>query len=282
MNDMNRKINEMKYNKQGRAALMTLWIASLVNIMLIFTAEIYFVFSSYAVTTLTLLGWASYGTGIEAFFIFFALIIVAMYFICWLLSKKHYGWMIAALVLFSLDTAFLLFDFVLGLAFGDEEVLYLIIDVVFHALILINIIKGVILGKAARKDGLPSEEEIMAMAAGGDVNAENSVNDEKAPKSYISSMYADSERTIKLQRGKAFFASALSVKVYIDGKEVAKVGNGQTVEFKVSGAAHEMLCLMSSGATSNTIMISAGRMNKNYSLKVKMGFTEAQLLLTEG
>ena len=50
-------------------------------------------------------------------------ILIAVFSLCWLLSKKKVGWMIAALVLFILDTLYLLS---MGLAID------MLIDLLFH------------------------------------------------------------------------------------------------------------------------------------------------------
>lgn len=68
-------------------------------------------------------------------FIVVAVIITALYFVFWLLSKKHAGWLIAALVCFSLDTIAMIWLY--GLAFE------MILDVLFHAWVLYYLITGV-------------------------------------------------------------------------------------------------------------------------------------------
>ena len=71
--------------------------------------------------------------------------------LCWLFSKKKMGWMIAALVYFVFDTAFLLlFALLLGM-------LTSIIDIVFHAWIIYYMIVGVKAGIALKT--LPEDEE---------------------------------------------------------------------------------------------------------------------------
>lgn len=60
------------------------------------------------------------------------LVILGVYFLCWILSKKHRGWLIVALVLFCVDTVALL-----GITFGlMDNPMGNIMDMVFHALVL--------------------------------------------------------------------------------------------------------------------------------------------------
>ena len=65
-----------------------------------------------------------------------AAVIVAVYALCWLLSKKHkVGWLIAALVMFVLDTIAMLS--LSGIA------LEMLIDVVFHGWVIFDISRGI-------------------------------------------------------------------------------------------------------------------------------------------
>ncbi|MBQ7378511.1 MAG: hypothetical protein IJW70_12290 [Clostridia bacterium] len=65
-----------------------------------------------------------------------AVIAVGLYVLCWALSKKRVGWMIAATVLFVIDTLFLI------LYYGVH--VDLIMDYLFHAWVLFILIRGVI------------------------------------------------------------------------------------------------------------------------------------------
>ena len=65
-----------------------------------------------------------------------AIVIIAVYFVCWLLSKKHVAFMIVALVLFVIDTV------LMPILFGFS--LDLILDYVFHAWVLGSLIWGIV------------------------------------------------------------------------------------------------------------------------------------------
>lgn len=56
------------------------------------------------------------------------------YLLCWIFSKKHYGWLIAALVMFGLDTLAMLMLY---------NLIAVILDVLFHAAILVILSLGV-------------------------------------------------------------------------------------------------------------------------------------------
>lgn len=75
---------------------------------------------------------------------------IAAYLAFWIFSKKHYGFMIAALVFFIVDTLVLVgFYILLGEVSG-------ILDVAIHAWVLYYLVIGVINGAKLRK--LPPEE----------------------------------------------------------------------------------------------------------------------------
>ena len=71
-----------------------------------------------------------------AVMIVIAVVILALYLLAWILSKKpRVGWMIFALVIFALDTLFMLL--IMGIS-AD-----MILDVVFHGWVVISLISGI-------------------------------------------------------------------------------------------------------------------------------------------
>ena len=90
-----------------------------------------------------------------------AAVILVLYLLCWLFSKKpRVGWMIAGLVFFAMDT-------VLMLLLGGEAFMTAL-DLLFHGWALFSLIFGIISYYKLKK--LPAEEEIPAP-----VQAETSV-----------------------------------------------------------------------------------------------------------
>lgn len=65
-----------------------------------------------------------------------AVIAIALYVLCWVFSKKRVGWMIAATVLFVLDSLFLVLYYVPDIT--------LILDYLFHAWVLFLLIRGIV------------------------------------------------------------------------------------------------------------------------------------------
>lgn len=104
------------------------------------------------------------GNGVFALFIGLAVVFIALYFLCWIFSKKQrVGWMIAALVLFIADTIILL---LIGGISVD-----LMMDYVFHVWVIVSLSRGVVAYFKYKK--LPPEEEFENETQAQEVTAEN-------------------------------------------------------------------------------------------------------------
>ena len=113
--DKNSREYLLRQVANGRYSLLLIVILTVVNlIMTILDTNTYFLFSASVPYYLVFVG-----MGIENGFVdgawnvkgtltytglVIALVIVAVYLLCWLLSKKRAGWLTAALVLFIVDT----------------------------------------------------------------------------------------------------------------------------------------------------------------------------------
>lgn len=142
---------QMKYNR-CRANLLLVLIFTVVNLFSVTFADRYFLFSA-TIPMLFPLGASGLAAELEtdaaAYLIVgftIGLILTVPYLLCWIFSKKRVGWMVAALVLFSLDCLFLLVTFDLGM----------IADILIHAWVMFYLITGVIHGFKLKK--MPVEE----------------------------------------------------------------------------------------------------------------------------
>ena len=138
---------QQKYDS-ARSNLMVMIAFTLINIvMLLFKTDTMFLFSAtipyfYAILAVEIGALAgSYLT----YFTAITIAIIAAYILCWIFSKKHYGWMIAALVMFAVDTLFLIYVYISA---GDVSG---IIDALFHVYVLYYLITGVISGVKLKK-----------------------------------------------------------------------------------------------------------------------------------
>lgn len=116
------------------------------NVMLLFSATIPYLLASVAMEL------GALGAGVVL-----ALILLALYLVCWGLSKRHYGWMVAALVMFLLDTVAMALLYLSMREFGG------IMDVIFHIWVMYYLVMGVIAGHQLRTLPEPSPEEVAAL-----------------------------------------------------------------------------------------------------------------------
>ena len=129
------QLMQEKY-KTARYNLLLMLILTVVNIVLFFTgSETMFLFSASIPYYSICVGWM---LGALSLLVIGAVVLIA-FLICWLLSKKHYGWMIAALVLFVLDTLGTVYLYSGNLTEG-------IFDLLIHVWVLVYLVLGVING----------------------------------------------------------------------------------------------------------------------------------------
>ena len=137
--------------KAARGNLLAMLILTAVNTLLALTgSDRYYLFTDFAAYIWTVFARGFYDFTGEAKWLVLgaagAVLVMAVYFLCWLLSKKRRGWLTAALVLFSVDTAAL----VAGLVTAFEA--SSILDVVFHGLLLWYLAMGVRRGREAMEE----------------------------------------------------------------------------------------------------------------------------------
>lgn len=271
-NNMMQIQRETKY-KSARTSLLLVLVFSAINVFSIALADTYFLFSSYFSFTLSAIGSTLYAeTGSMVLFVVFALLALVSlvpYLLCYIFSKNRPGWMIAALVLFSVDTLLLLLDFAARLLIGDLSV---IIDVLFHIYAIVCLAIAVKHGLAAKKTPAPEAAPTAPLiTANGEVAAADAVVADEA------TLVA---RTIVIQRKKGYVGCAVALRCYLDGVQVGELKNGAKLELTTSGAAHELM-LMTPAGDAATATVSAGDEGHCYTVSMKMGMTATKLILEE-
>ena len=162
--DKNSREYLLRQVANGRYSLLLIVILTVVNlIMTILDTDTYFLFSASVPYYLVFVG-----MGIENGFVngawdvrgtltytglVIALVIVAVYLLCWLLSKKRAGWLTAALVLFIIDTVALV---VITFALYDNPVGKLV-DFLLHIWAIVELVQAVRSSKKLKE--LPPTEE---------------------------------------------------------------------------------------------------------------------------
>lgn len=167
----NKQALEEKY-RNLRNNLLLVVVFTLINIILLITqSNKYFLFSAYipyAIVDIGMLVCGMYpdefygenfskadtiSPSMFAVFLAIALIMVILYLVSWIFSKKNkVGWMIFALAFFSVDTVLML------AIYGIQ--LDILIDILFHLWVIISLVIGINANSKLKKI-LPEEVEIL-------------------------------------------------------------------------------------------------------------------------
>lgn len=159
-------ILQNKY-KSARSNLLLVVVFTLVNsVMCLFGSSSYFLWSASIPYYFTLYGmvytgrfpaeyyedWADFvplGDSYLATMVTTAFVCIAIYLLFWFLSKKHgYGWLVASLVFFVVDTIYMFY--VSG--FSAD----MILDIAFHVWVIVTLIGGI--SAALKLKKLPKEQ----------------------------------------------------------------------------------------------------------------------------
>lgn len=149
-----REILESKYKSSRLNLLIVVALTAVNMVMLLTNSDRYFLFSAFIPYMTTFFGMMmcgkfpaefygeDYASAVfldQSFFIsmiVIAVFILVLYLLSWLLSKKHkVGWLVFALVLFSVDTLCLLF---MGGNLSEN-----IVDILFHAFVIYELSSGI-------------------------------------------------------------------------------------------------------------------------------------------
>lgn len=165
MQALDRQTLEAKYNNSRWNLLLVAAFTAINVIFLAVQSNSYFLFSAYIPYAMVDFGlffcgmypaeyYAEVGeitfwdSSVFVILLIVALIFTALYLISWIFSKKHSGWMIAALAFFVVDTLFMFWY----LGIGVES----LIDIVFHVWVIVSLALGLNAGAKLKK--LPVEQ----------------------------------------------------------------------------------------------------------------------------
>lgn len=157
MNNNKREVTPEHLLKQlagARSSLLLVLVFTVVNLVMLLTdAGRYFLFSASVPYYLTAFGVGmDYGmgyTGIGPMTMVglgISAATLVLYLLCWLLSKKRPGWLVVALVAFTLDTLALL-----GLSLALDMLTGNIMDFIFHAVLIWELFQGISANKKLKK-----------------------------------------------------------------------------------------------------------------------------------
>ncbi len=136
-------------------------ILTAVNIVLLFfDSSAMLLFSATIPYLVVLFGITLEETAAIVFACSIAAVIIIVYLSAWIFSKKKYGFMVLALVMFLIDTAFMMGIFLWSGDFSG------ILDVLIHAWVLYYLIIGVKNGRKLKKLPPETASEVWSDASG--------------------------------------------------------------------------------------------------------------------
>ena len=248
VNAQSERMQVQRKKDSGRAALLLIVFASVLNLITLVTTQTYYVFSSFVTQFLALLGAQLYfETQAVVWPIAFGilgLLSVLPYVLCYIFSKKKAGWLTGALVLFGVDTLLLLAFFAWS---GD---LTMIIDLAVHVWAIVSLVGGV---KASKKLAeMPEEEVVTAQDLFGEGGE----------------LYG-TPRSITVGRAKSWVGSAMPVTVCINGVALETLKNGESKSITISDRACTLTVTSTQMQVSNPIEIPEGLDPKIFALTFK-------------
>ncbi len=259
---------QAKYNN-SRISLLTLVILSIVNLFFITLAGVYFLFSAYLPQLTISIGYELATEGGALFLVvavILSIIVIAPYLVLWIFSKKHVGCMIAALVLFSIDSLIFLPDFIFLLQTGDFT---MILDIAIRIWVLVSLALGV-------KYGFDAKKEREALANAPQAPEELAAEDFFAP-------VADTgaQRVITVTRKKSFVGMAAQIILYVGEKEACRLKNGETASFEIGEGSVTLTASISLGTGAGSIVIPAGDAALSYEAVIKSGMMSSTIVITQ-
>lgn len=234
--------SSLQLYQTARGNLLLMLLLSALNIVLTAcNVDLYFLFSDCLAFLLALTGRVFFDyTGDGSYLaigVAAAVLVLVPYLLCWIFSKKRRGWMIAALVLFAVDTAVLLID-----AFGAESFLYELPDLLFHIWVLVCLAIGVKHGRqalapATAADALPLTETAFYDASLGGSPDTPTLGSPQEDWKYRILVAADwGGRRIEVRRSRGLTELVVDGRVY--GREEGMVERSYRISARIDG--HEV------------------------------------------
>ncbi|MBQ2677179.1 MAG: hypothetical protein IJF54_07270 [Clostridia bacterium] len=145
-----RVIAQQKY-ASARHNLLLMIIFTVVNIVLLIAqADLMLLFSATIPYFSAIFGVLASDPTTAVTYFGIAAVVLVLYLACWILSKKHYGWMVAALILFLIDTLTLAWIYITSQDTSG------ILDALIHVWVLFYLFNGVRSGHKLKN--MPEEE----------------------------------------------------------------------------------------------------------------------------
>lgn len=149
-----------KYISSRKNILIVMAFTVINIILMVLNANMYFLFSATMPQVFYMFG--SYFGEVANSSIFLiigivlALVVIGLYALGFILSKKNFNWMTFLAVFFALDIAFL--AFYIYLSGGMAVIADFLLDILFHVFIMISLVSGVINASKLKKKGISAKD----------------------------------------------------------------------------------------------------------------------------
>lgn len=130
-------VSRQKYSAARSNLLLMLALTAVNLILLAAQTETMLLFSATVPYYAVAFGMVLESSSILYIGIAIAAVIILLYLLCWILSKKHFGWMVVALILFVIDTLCMVLLYVAAEDFSG------VIDALIHIWVLYYLVTGV-------------------------------------------------------------------------------------------------------------------------------------------
>ena len=137
-----------KLTERARRSLLGMILGTVFNIAYVAGGiDVYWIFCDHLPYCCAVSGYAFYEQSGRVLYLLIGcavgMLILFPLLLCWKFSKKHRGWMIAALVLFSLDTLLIVVDVI-----RDQNISYLL-GIVIHLWVITAMVRAICAGEEA-------------------------------------------------------------------------------------------------------------------------------------
>lgn len=163
-----------KYEKmygQARSNLLLMLVCTVINVILPFIrSDLRFLFSASIPQMMSSVAWAFADLQLPWYWtampIAVGVLLLAAYLLSWIFSKRHGGWMVASLVLFSVDcvaTVWLAIASFVEAGSSDPDLFSIGMMVLFAVWVMYYLVRGVVAWSRLRT--MPTREECEAARA---------------------------------------------------------------------------------------------------------------------
>ena len=258
--------------KTARAELLIIFILAVVNVLAIPLLDTFFVLAPYISSIILLTSWGmyleSYAVVLYVVGAIISLIVVAAYLVCYILSKKHWGAMLAGAIMYGIDTVLVIFNTVSMFAAGEAAlgVDYLLM-LLWHGLGMFMFISALIKCRTAPVDpALIQKEEAEEASAATDAGI-LSVNEDGTISETTENL---GTRQLTVTRKKSFVGCAIAFSMSVNGGQGFQLKNGKSETLTVTAGACRLEAHTGNGIA-GSVDIPAGTEDVSYEVSIKMG-----------